>query len=86
MGSNRIIHNAKDRLTGNSRLPVDQICNAVSQGILKKEIIPLSLIQEVSHNRSMMLAGQGEIRCFATVSTQKGRKNDSHKMLQVNIG
>ena len=30
--------------------------------------------------------GQGEIRCFATVSTQKGRKNDSHKMLQVNIG
>ena len=60
--------------------------NTTSQGILKKGIVPLSMIHEVRHRGSVMLTGHGKISCFAAVPPEKNRNKDSHQMFQIDIG
>lgn len=78
MRSNRIIHNAKDRLAGTFCFPLDNLLDTAFQSVFQSEFIPFAMVEKISSGSSVMLADFSKMNGFSSVTTEENRNNNDH--------
>ena len=78
MRSNRIIHNAKDRLSRAFCFPIDNLYDTAFQSVFQSKVIPFAMVEKISSSCSVVLADFSKINGFSSVTTEKNRNNNGH--------
>ena len=78
MRSDRIVHNAEDRLTGTPCFLIDDLYHTAFEDVLQSTVIPFTMVEKISSSSSVILAYFSKISGFSSVTTEEDRNHNGH--------
>ena len=86
MGSNGIVHNTEDWLSGKNGFLVNHTDYIGFQDFFKSGTVPFPVIQKMGNCCSVMKTCFGKINGFPSVTINENRDDNRHQVTNINIG